>query len=238
MFRTCERRIIMLIPRYYFAHTYDDLLPVLLECPHTEQHFKKGDVILHYGDPLTTIYFYRSGIVKASITHEQGYEKTISFHGEGTIFPGCHTIDFQIELSLCVTVIADTDVYSFPRKDFMEHLRRHINLLERMHDWYASYINLLLFESAHQTYNSSFIKLCNILYLFMTSGPGQDTCTIPLTQEELAGILAIERANVSRFLSKLKKENIIVSRRGSLQVIDPDGLLAYCSLETRPGNIN
>ena len=41
----------------------------------------------------------------------------------------------------------------------------------RMLNWYAAYINLLLYESAHQEYNSTFIKLCNLLYLFHRTVP-------------------------------------------------------------------
>lgn len=73
-------------------------------------------------------------------------------------------------------------------------------------DWYASYINLLLYESAHQDYNSSFVKLCNLLYLFTQNSPDGRTDRIDLTQENIAEILTVTRVNAARSLGRLRDE--------------------------------
>ena len=96
----------------------------------------------------------------------------------------------------------------------------------------CSYINLLLYESAHQDYNSSFVKLCNLLYLFTQNSPGGRTDRIDLTQENIAEILTVTRVNAARSLGRLRDEKIIVSHRRWIEIIDQKALEAYCSLET------
>lgn len=224
----------MLIPRYYYSHDYDVFLPVLLKYPHTVKKFSKNEELLSYGEQLRSIYYYKSGFVKATLSHENGYEKTLSFHGEGAIFPGCHDLEFQIEKSIGIRALTDVEVLCFDKKVFRQIQMENSDLQQTMFNWYAAYINLLLYETAHQEYNSAFLKLCNLLYLFSRNGPADDHSVIPLTQQELSAILAAERANVSRSLSRLSKEGIIELHRGSLTILQPDKLAVYCSLETLP----
>ena len=91
---------------------------------------------------------------------------------------------------------------------------------------------LLLYESAHQDYNSSFVKLCNLLYLFTQNSPGGRTDRIDLTQENIAEILTVTRVNAARSLGRLRDEKIIVPHRRWIEIIDQKALEAYCSLET------
>ena len=124
------------------------------------------------------------------------------------------------------------EVLCFSNEDFLDMLctNRDLNLCAI--DWYASYINLLLYESAHQEYNSSFIKLCNLLYLFLQNSPGGKDGRIDLTQENIAEILTMTRVNAARNLARLRDEKIIIPHRKWLQVIDSEALEAYCSEET------
>ena len=94
-------------------------------------------------------------------------------------------------------------------------------------EWYASYVNLLLYETAHQEYNGSFLKLCNLLYLLAPAG-GLDA----VTQEELADILGTSRVNLTRGLAQLRSEGVVRTRRGRVEITDRDALARRCSLET------
>lgn len=121
---------------------------------------------------------------------------------------------------------------AFSNADFLEMMAENRELMLRTIDWYATYINLLLYESAHQDYNSSFVKLCNLLYLFSQNGP-EDGRRVSLTQENIADILTVTRVNAAKNLSRLRDEQIIAPHRKWIEILDPAALEAYCSLETR-----
>ena len=94
------------------------------------------------------------------------------------------------------------------------------------------YINLFIYESAHQDYNNAFIKVCNLLYLFSIHSPTRTPHRIDLTQQDIADILTISLVNVTNNLARLRKEKIIASHRKWIEITDYPKLVSYCSNET------
>lgn len=105
-------------------------------------------------------------------------------------------------------------------------------LQDRVIDWYSSYSNLLLFEAAHQDYNSSLVKLCNLLYLLLVSENGRKNDLGEITQDTLADILGISLVNLTRGLTQLRKEQVIATGRKQITVLDAEALIKHCSYET------
>ena len=173
-----------------------------------------------------------SGVARTTLEHENGSRKISSFHSEGTVFPGCHRSVFKIEQSIATAALTDMETLCFSNDDFLKMLTENPQLMLSTVDWYASYINLLLYESAHQDYNSSFVKLCNLLYLFSRNSPTGERGRIDLTQESIAEILAVTRVSAARCLGRLRDEKIIIPHRSWIQIIDQKALEAYCSSET------
>ena len=101
-------------------------------------------------------------------------------------------------------------------------------------EWYAMYVNLLLYDTAHQEYNSSFLKLCNLLYLLADSPVGGRQGVLNLTQDDLADLLGISRANLTRGLAQLRRQGILRTRRGLVELLDLPALAQCCSEETHP----
>ena len=89
------------------------------------------------------------------------------------------------------------------------------------------YVNLLLYETAHQEYNSTF------LYLLPARKPSPCGCVIDMTQDDLADILGVSRVQLTRALAMLRERDILRTHRGHIEITDRTALAAYCSLETR-----
>ena len=53
-----------------------------------------------------------------------------------------------------------------------------------------------------------------------------------MTQDDLSDILGISRVHVTRGLTQLREQNIILTRRGQIQIADLAALSKHCSLET------
>ena len=103
----------MLIPRYYFADDFRKFYDYFLSQPHTERLFHKGDYLWKPGQPYDRVQYYVSGAAINFSDHESGRRKIISFHGAGTVFPGYHTTDFKIELSLTTMALSEMKILEF-----------------------------------------------------------------------------------------------------------------------------
>lgn len=220
----------MLSPRYYYSADDPELYQYLLTQPHREKHFEPGDYLWKPGELIERVYYIKSGVAVAFVEHENGRQKIFLFAGKGSIYPGCHNSQFKIEMSIMARAISAMDTLEFQREDFYRMFQMNSRLNEFMFESYAMYINLLLYETAHQGYNDSFVKLCNLLYLFAQN---REKSTVELTQENLADILAVNRVNVAKHLSILREKGIIRSHRKSLEILDMRGLEELCSIETQ-----
>lgn len=221
----------MLIPRYNFADEFRSFYDYFLSQPHTLRQFQAGDILWQPGAAHTEIHYIVHGAEMHYALHENGRRKIISFHSAGTIFPGYHQLDFKIERALVTEALSGMTVLAFTREQFRQMFEANTALAETVVNWYAAYVNRLLFETVHQEYNGSFLKLCNLLHLLIADG-STHTPELSLSQDALAELLGLSRVQITRILSRLRQEGIIETQRGVLRVCNPAALAAHCSSET------
>lgn len=221
----------MLIPRYYFADDFRKFYDYFLSQPHTEKSFHKGDYLWKPGQPYDRVQYYVSGAAINFSDHESGRRKIISFHGAGTVFPGYHTTDFKIELSLTTMALSEMKILEFSIPQFKSMFESNNALSECVVNWYSTYVNRFLFETIHQEYNSSQVKLCNLLYLLTINQPSNSGLVIEMTQEDIADILGMSRVQITRELTELRSKGIISTTRGKLMITDFPSLIELCTEE-------
>lgn len=222
----------MLTPRYYFVGDFRAFQDYFLSCPHEEKVFQKGDFPWPLGAPYEKLHFILSGAEMHYSVHESGHRKIISFHGPGTVFPGYRQNDYRIELSLVTEALSDMRVLEFTLPHFSAMFEENAGLRRQVVNWYSMYINRFLFETIHQEFNSSLVKLCNLLYLLTVNQPANSGLVIEMTQEELADILGLSRVQITRELTALRRRGIISTTRGKLTVSDLPALVRLCTDET------
>lgn len=143
----------------------------------------------------------------------------------------CH---YKIEESLLSRAMTHVQAYEFTQAQFAQLFEANPALVRRVIDWFSSYTNLLIYDGAHQEYNSSFVRLCNLLYLLKLSEVGRRNMLQDLTQEELADTLGVSLINVSRGLTQLRRLGIIETKRKTITILEPERLMQLCSGETLP----
>ena len=223
--------IAMLTPRYHFADDFRAFHDYFLAQPHKEAVFHKGDLLWKPGQPYDRLHYFLSGAAVHFAEHETGRRRIISFHGPGTVFPGYHTTDFRIELSLTTAALSEIRVLEFSILQFQAMFASNTALAEQVVNWYAMYVNRFLFETVHQEFHSSRVKLCNLLYLLAKNQP--NPCpVIEMTQEDLADILGLSRVHITRELTELRRMGVLTTMRGRLTITDLPALAGLCTDET------
>ncbi|HJG37748.1 Crp/Fnr family transcriptional regulator [Enorma phocaeensis] len=225
----------MITPRYLYRNDFSALHDELAALPHKLRVFGAGEALWMPGEYIERVYYIERGIIKTALHDEDGTKKTIYFHGADSVFPGCHRSQFTIELSLVTTAVTPVTAMEFSIGQMQELLHRNPEFSQAMLESYARYINLLIFESAHQSHHRALMKLCNLLYLLArdTVPDGARLRHVSFSQEELAEILLLNRVSVARLLSQLREEDAIDTRRGAITITDEERLLEHCSLEVR-----
>ena len=226
----------MLIPRYCFSGDYQELHDYFLSQPHRRRSFQKGEYLWKPGELIHRVYYIESGVCVTSAEHENGSQKILYFHSKGAIFPGFHKSVFKIERSLTTKALSQMETLEFPAREVYRMFQENPQISAIAFESYAKLINLLIYENAHQEYNSAFLKLCNLLYLFSQNTPGGDPSHIELTQENIADILALNRVTAARALIRLQEEGVIVSHRKWIEILDLPALERHCSQETLPND--
>ena len=222
----------MLTPRYYFADDFRAFHDYFLAQPHKEVVFRKGDLLWEPGQPYDRLNYFLSGAAVNFAEHETGRRRIISFHGPGTVFPGHHTTDFRIELSLTTAALSEIRVLEFTIPQFQAMFASNAALADQVVNWYSMYVNLFLFETFHQEFNSSRVKLCNLLHLLVKNQPANSGPVIEMTQEDLADILGISRVHITRELTELRRMGVLTTTRGRLTITDLPALAGLCTDET------
>lgn len=222
----------MLTPRYFFSEDFRSFDPYFRSQPHRERQFQKGEYLWAPGEPHQKLYYFLSGTAVHYADHESGRRKIISFHGPGTVFPGYHPNDYKIELSLSTAALSPVLALEFTKEQFGRMFAENRELSRQVVSWYSMYVNLFLFETVHQEYNSTLVKLCNLLYL-LTSGQPR-LSAVEITQEELAELLGVSRVQLTRSLTALRNQGVLSTSRGKIQVCDRPALAALCTSETQP----
>jgi CRP-like cAMP-binding protein len=222
----------MLTPRYFFTNDFLACKDYFQSQPHKKKSFHQGSFLWEIGEPFQRIHYILSGVCQNYIEHETGHRKIISFHGPGTVFPGYHEKDYKIEGSLCTIALTPMEVWEFSKEDFRAMFETNAAVRSAVIDWFSTYTNLLLYDSAHQEYNNSLIKLCNLLYLLSVNQAAPASRELFITQDTLADTLGMSRAQLARALAFLRKGNIIATHRKNIMILDEKRLAAYCSVET------
>ena len=194
--------------------------------------------VYHPGETLTTpgvinntAHYICSGVVLLSLIHSSGSMKSIMFFGPKTVFPlGVAPHENLIDYEMVLKAITDVTVYSFSypvlRQLCVEDGEFAAQLLEEN----CKMIGYLFYQEMNQTFMPTEIRVCDVLYLFVTSME-PDRTTIPMRQDELASLVGISCPQLERILKDLRGKGVIQTARGKITIPDLARLRALCSTE-------
>lgn len=174
-----------------------------------------GEFLYFTGEPATSIYFLRRGLVKTSCVAPDGRELILQLHRPGEIFG---------ELCFCTgehreqaATLEASDVVGILRDDLLAHLLRNPEMMldlvaltcERLADARAQ-LESLSFEPTMARLARTLLRMAD------PSGeaaPGGEPIAHYITQEDLAQIIAARREVVSGLLNRLRDRGLIDYRR-------------------------
>jgi len=193
------------------------------------RRFKKGEVLFHEGDPGDTLHLIDRGHIAIRTSTPLGDVLTLSVLGPGDVFgeQALVTADSRRTASAVALEPAETRSLTADRFDRLRNEEPAINrfLVEVL----AAQVRRLSDQVREALYVPAEIRTLRRLNGLASSFSRPDqTCVIPVTQDDLASLAGVSRPTANRVLKRIEADGVIALHRGRLEVLDRDELSRRC----------
>ena len=198
--------------------------------------FARNEVVFHRGDPADTLHLITRGRFAARVESNLGDSVTVSVHGPGDAFGELALLDLEQDRSTTVAALEAGETYAVRREDFTR-LRRDYpsvhEVLARLLAARVRRISELYVEALFLTAETRVLRrLHELAVLYGDGAPGT---TVPLSQQEIAGLAATSRVTVNRVLRAEAAHGTVTLHRGQTTINDPAALARRAHLASPRG---
>lgn len=179
--------------------------------------YEKGQTILLKDAIPEGVYVIESGLVKTYTITAGGDERLISLDTKGEDFPIGYAFGLIDRAQYFYEAYTRCKLRVIPRGEFMAHMRRNIDSLQRRHAHLTALLLATLSRVNALEQPRARDKIAATL-LYMTDRIGvrmrtPNTRRLPVTQQEIANWLGLTRETTGTELKKLELRNILTHSR-------------------------
>lgn len=186
--------------------------------------FKKKDIVFHEGDFPYNLYFIVKGKVKCFKMNRDGKEYITGISKEGD-FIGYMDILENTDFTESAEAMEDSEIQTIVRQDFLA-------LIYSNRDVAAKFIKMLSGDLKEReermlnlAYNSVRKRTADALLMLQKRYNAEETGkALPVSREDLAGIVGTSTESVIRTLSDFKEEKIINIEGRNITLLSTDKL--------------
>ena len=186
--------------------------------------FGRGEVVFHEGDPADSLHLIAKGRFAVRVTTPLGETATLAIRRPGEAF-GELALVSEAPRSATVAALEAAETYSLFRREFDELRREHpyVNrILVAVLAASVRRMDELIVEAFYVGAEKRVLR--RLRDLAAVYGNGSPTITVPLTQEDLAGLAGTSRATVNRVLRDEESRGTVTLGRGKTVVVDLETL--------------
>lgn len=183
-----------------------------------------GELIVVEGEAGEDFYLIESGRVALRITTPDGDVNTLSILVAGQAFGEMALVGNRPRTATAVALEPVT-TQSMSRQAFAMLRQQHPAVNELLIDILASRVDRLSRQIAEASYLPVDVRLARRLLTLAAvyhEGPGQ--AVLPITQQDLAGLVGATRPTINVELNRLAANNLVRLRRGLITILDARGL--------------
>ena len=184
--------------------------------------FRRGEVVVHRGDPADTLHLIARGRFAVRIVTPLGDSATLAVLGPGGSFGELALVQPGTSRSATVEALEPGETRSLHQRDFDALRHRHPQVAEALVELLAEQVqrlSRLLVEALYLPAEQRVIARLQELARLYADGEGE--VEIPLTQEDIAGLAGTARPTVNRILRRCEERGLVRLQRGRTIVVDP-----------------
>lgn len=183
--------------------------------------FKRGEVICHAGDPGDSLHLIDKGFVAVSASTPLGDIATMQVLGPGGFFGELAVLHGSAMRAGTVTALEPTETLALHASRFEELRATHLGVDRFLVDALVQQVRDLSDRLLHALYQPAETRLDRSLAtLAATFDRGDGTATVPLTQEQIAGMAGVTRQTANKRLRELEDDGVLNVGRGRIDILD------------------
>lgn len=196
--------------------------------------FDRGEVVFHEGDPADTLHLIEEGRFAVRISTQYSDEAILSVLGPGDTFGELALLTPGEPRSATVVALEKGKTHSVHQLDFNRLRRRNPSVGDVLISILSAQVRRLSRHLVEALYIPADTRVrrrvVNLTELYLRHQVDADEVTIPLTQDELAGLAGTSRATVNRVLREDEERHLLKLGRGKTVVYDLAGLKQRAAL--------
>lgn len=200
------------------AYLFDKQDPFFLRCFSQKKAIAKGEYIYQHGMPANAIFALRSGFAKIYDREKklQGLVLPGQVIGSDDLMTDYYHYDVQAACNLEVCELLNANFYQLSQSTstFIPFI---LHILSRSAREKQQFISVLVQSNGLQKI-LAFLKLLSAHHL--TYGLGQGSISLPLTNNELAGLLGLSPSTLARSLDILVQQGVIIINKKEVILLE------------------
>jgi len=186
-----------------------------------EQHLIRGDVLFHEGDPPEALYLVQRGRLAIALANPlDRRESVIALMEVGDLFGEMGMLDGGAR-SAMARALEPTTVLSIPYPPILEMFEQQPRLLWNVTRLLAQRIRVTDEALADSVFLDVTGRTAKRL---LELADGEDSFTLPVTQEELAGMVGASRERVNKAIASFIRLGWLEQEERSYRIIQRDRL--------------
>jgi CRP/FNR family transcriptional regulator, cyclic AMP receptor protein len=185
--------------------------------------FSRGEVVFHEGDPADSFHLVARGRFAARLRTRLGDTALLSIIGEGEAFGELALVGGGHARSTTVMALETAETRAVYGQDFARLRHDHPAIDSVLVALLAEQVRRLSLRVLEAYYVDAEARVrLRLVDLAATYGGGDPASpvTLPLTQEEIAGLAGTSRATVNRVLRQEKQRGTLSLARGRTVLLD------------------
>lgn len=187
------------------------------------ERYKRGQIIFSEGDPGVGFYIVGSGKVKVFKLSFGGKEQILHIYGPGKPF-GEVPVFAGKQFPASAMAVAASQILFFPREAFITLIRRNPSLSLNMLAVLSSRLRQFTVMVENLSLKDVPARLASYLLDLATEEGREETVTLPVSKNQLSGLMGTTPESVSRIFTRFAAEGLIVVDRNVITLLDADTL--------------
>jgi CRP/FNR family transcriptional regulator, cyclic AMP receptor protein len=189
--------------------------------------FSRGEIVFHEGDPADSFHLVTRGRFAARLRARLGDTALLSIVGEGEAFGELALVGGPRERSTTVQALEAAETRAVYGTDFARLRHDHPAIDSILVALLAERVRQLSQRLLEAYYIDAEARVRLRLHDLATTYGGDEPAppvTVPLTQEDIAGLAGTSRATVNRVLREEERRGTVALGRGRTVVLDIDAI--------------
>lgn len=206
----------------FFNHLdYDEMMKITLRSTH--KNFKKGEIIIHDGDPLDYLYIVHQGRVKIYQLFSNGKEQLLRILEPGE-FMGEMALFTEKNMDSYAETMEKTEICAIHRDDMQELMNEYPTIAIKILEQFSNRLDST--EKLVGELSSKDVEMRAATYLVELAEKNDSSeIVLPMSKKELASFLGTTQETISRRLSTFETKGWIEQKgHRNVNIIDMEAL--------------